>query len=254
MNTAGIAVRRAGQPSAPADGKHSEHAGHRQYRVGAYAEALETLRRCDRMNREDPCDSAFIAIDAEPPRRKAEAHAELSRLHSLMRVPNRARDRDELAGVSRGPDGARCGGPERVADDAAGDRAGTDDARSPPEPADDDPVGHVAADNDSRWPVGPESRPGRLEVANEFGARFPVEAPRGSSARIVQVLAEVARRGRIRALYNTPEQAKPVPSTLPSPVDVALLAASARGGRFDPLKHPWNTAKSTRSTSPSNQA
>lgn len=91
----------------PANGTILNTLGVSQYRVGAHADALATLRRADAINQGHCCDVAFIAMTLNRLGRTVEARSELARLHALMRLPRRSNEeiaayREALAELDAG--------------------------------------------------------------------------------------------------------------------------------------------------------
>jgi Tfp pilus assembly protein PilF len=91
LRRAEAAVRRA-----PDNGSFLNTLGVAQYRTGRYAEALQTLRKSEKLNTPtiglQPADLAFLAMALYQLGKKDEAKSPLSRLRELMRQPRWAND------------------------------------------------------------------------------------------------------------------------------------------------------------------
>jgi tetratricopeptide (TPR) repeat protein len=87
--------------AAPDNGYFINTLGVAQYRMGQYAEALETLTKSDKLNATKngsiPADVAFLAMVRYRLGQKEEANAMLVRLSAYLRDPRHIRDREAYA-------------------------------------------------------------------------------------------------------------------------------------------------------------
>jgi tetratricopeptide (TPR) repeat protein len=84
--------------AAPDNGYFINTLGVAQFRMGQFAEALETLTKSDKLNATKagsiPADLAFLAMVKYRLGQKEEANAALDRLRGMLRNPRRIRDRE----------------------------------------------------------------------------------------------------------------------------------------------------------------